>query len=78
MKQKREMCIRDRYGADTSPAEHKLPSVMWSQEYQVGYLEMCHRVFDSYDFVAGELAVSYTHLDVYKRQHGRIPGLNGC
>ena len=22
------------YGADTLPSEHKLPSVMWSQEYQ--------------------------------------------
>lgn len=42
------------YGADTYPAEHKLPSVMWSQEYQTEYLEMCHRVFDSYDFVKGE------------------------
>lgn len=42
------------YGADTYGAEHKLPSVMWSQEYQIEYLEMCHRVFDSYDFVKGE------------------------
>lgn len=42
------------YGADTSSLIHKLPSVMWSQEYQKEYLEMCHRVFDSYDFVRGE------------------------
>ncbi|PNV61117.1 beta-glucuronidase [Clostridium sp. chh4-2] len=42
------------YGADTYVAEHKLPSVMWSQEYQTEYLEMCHRVFDSYEFVRGE------------------------
>ena len=42
------------YGADTYAAEHKLPSVMWSQEYQTEYLEMCHRVFDSYNFVRGE------------------------
>ena len=42
------------YGADTDEAEHKLPSVMWSQEYQKEYLEMCHRVFDSYDFIKGE------------------------
>lgn len=42
------------YGADTSVFEHKLPSVMWSQEYQNEYLEMCHRVFDSYEFVKGE------------------------
>lgn len=43
------------YGADTSAMEHKLPSVMWSQEYQIEYLDMCHRVFDSYDFISGEL-----------------------
>lgn len=42
------------YGADTNPAEHKLPSVMWSQEYQEEYLNMCHDVFDSYDFIKGE------------------------
>ena len=42
------------YGADTYPGEQKLPNVMWSEEYQTAYLEMCHRVFDAYDFVRGE------------------------
>ncbi|NLZ81313.1 MAG: beta-glucuronidase [Clostridiales bacterium] len=42
------------YGADTYAGEHKLPSVQWSEEYQVEYLEMQHRVFDSFDFVVGE------------------------
>lgn len=42
------------YGADTLGAEHKLPSVMWSQEYQDEYLKMTNEVFDSYDFVKGE------------------------
>lgn len=42
------------YGADTLGTEHKLPSVMWSQEYQEEYLEMTHEVFDSYDFIKGE------------------------
>lgn len=42
------------YGADTLGSEHKLPSVMWSQEYQEEYLEMVHGVFDSYDFIKGE------------------------
>jgi beta-glucuronidase len=42
------------YGADTDSGLHKLPSVMWSQEYQIEYLEMCHRVFDSFDFIKGE------------------------
>ncbi|MDR0706766.1 MAG: beta-glucuronidase [Treponema sp.] len=42
------------YGADTDGTLHKLPSVMWSQEYQIEYLDMCHRVFDSFDFIKGE------------------------
>lgn len=46
--------IFSEYGADTLGSEHKLPSVMWSQEYQKEYLDMTHGVFDSYDFVKGE------------------------
>lgn len=42
------------YGADTLGEEHKLPSVMWSQEYQKEYLDMTNAVFDSYDFIKGE------------------------
>ena len=42
------------YGADTLGTEHKLPSVMWSQEYQDEYLRMTNEVFDSYDFIKGE------------------------
>ncbi len=42
------------YGADTYAGEHKLPSVMWSEEYQCEYLDMCHRVFDSYENIKGE------------------------
>ena len=42
------------YGADTSASTHKLPSVMWSQEYQQEFLEMYHKVFDSYREVKGE------------------------
>lgn len=42
------------YGADTLGLEHKLPSVMWSQEYQDEYLKMTNEVFDSYDFIKGE------------------------
>lgn len=42
------------YGADTLIGLHKLPSVQWSEEYQKEYLDMCHRVFDSYPCVKGE------------------------
>lgn len=47
------------FGTDTLPTEHKLPSIMWSQEYQDEYLKMCFRVFDSYDFVQGELVWNF-------------------
>ncbi|WP_283680246.1 beta-glucuronidase [Lentilactobacillus sp. Marseille-Q4993] len=46
--------IYTEYGADTQPGLHKLPSIMWSEEYQTEVLEMFGRVFDSYDFIRGE------------------------
>lgn len=42
------------YGCDHLAGEHKLPSVQWSVEYEQEYLDMYHRVFDSYDCVKGE------------------------
>jgi len=42
------------YGADTYPGLHELPSQPWSEEYQVEYLQMNHRVFDDVDAVVGE------------------------
>ena len=47
------------FGTDTLATEHKLPSVMWSQEYQDEYLERNFGVFDSYDFVQGELVWNF-------------------
>ena len=47
------------FGADTLSSEHKLPSVMWTQEYQNEYLDMTFEVFDSYDFVQGELVWNF-------------------
>ena len=47
------------FGTDTLATEHKLPSVMWSQEYQNEYLERNFGVFDSYDFVQGELVWNF-------------------
>ena len=46
-------------GTDTLATEHTLPSVMWSQEYQDEYLSMNFGVFDSYDFVQGELVWNF-------------------
>jgi len=42
------------YGADTYPGLHSLTAQPWSEEYQVAYLDMNHRVFDRIDAVVGE------------------------
>jgi beta-glucuronidase len=42
------------YGADTYPGLHSVTADPWSEEYQVAYLEMNHRVFDRIDAVIGE------------------------
>ena len=47
------------FGTDTLSTEHKLPSVMWSQEYQCEYLEENFKVFDTYDFIQGELVWNF-------------------
>lgn len=47
------------FGTDTLGSEHKLPSVMWSQEYQNEYYDMNFRAFDSYDFIQGELTWNF-------------------
>ena len=47
------------FGTDTLAAEHKLPGVMWSQEYQIEYLEKYFELFDRYDFIQGELVWNF-------------------
>jgi beta-glucuronidase len=42
------------YGADTYPGLHSVTASPWSEEYQVAYLDMNHRVFDRIDAVVGE------------------------
>jgi glycosyl hydrolase family 2 len=42
------------YGADTYPGLHAVAPVPWTEEYQVEYLDMNHRVFDRIDAVVGE------------------------
>jgi beta-glucuronidase len=43
------------YGADTYPGLHSVAAGNpWSEEYQVDYLDMNHRVFDRIDAVVGE------------------------
>src|SRR6185312_17560027 len=42
------------YGADTLAGLHSLTAEPWSEEYQVAFLEMHHRVFDRVEAVVGE------------------------
>jgi beta-glucuronidase len=42
------------YGADTYPGLHSINAEPWSEEYQVAYLDMNHRVFDRIEAVVGE------------------------
>ncbi len=42
------------YGADTINGVSKLPSVMWSVEYQIEYLKENHKIFDKHKCIMGE------------------------
>lgn len=42
------------YGADTLSGIHRIPSVTFSEEYQVEFFEAYHEVFDAHDSVIGE------------------------
>ena len=42
------------YGADTIPGLHKLPEVIFSEEYQIEYYKENNRAIDACDFVVGE------------------------
>ena len=42
------------YGADTIAGLHKLPEVIFSEEYQKGCIEENNKAMDECDFVIGE------------------------
>ncbi|QGK70466.1 beta-glucuronidase [Allosaccharopolyspora coralli] len=46
--------VMTEYGADTVAGLHSVTPQPWSEEYQVEFLEMYHRVFDRIESVAGE------------------------
>jgi len=47
------------FGTDTLAGQHNLPGIMWSEEYQQTYYDMNFAVFDSYDFIQGELTWNF-------------------
>ena len=66
------------YGADTQESVNKLPSTMWSEEYQIEILEMSHGVFDDYDFVKGEQVWNFADFattEGYLRVNGNKKGI---
>ena len=66
------------FGTDTLDSLHKLPSVMWSQEYQQEYMDMNFSVFDRYPFVQGELAWNFADFQTGQgimRVNGNRKGL---
>lgn len=46
--------IMTEYGADTMAGNHSLHAAPWSEEYQVEFLKMYHRVFDRVEAMVGE------------------------
>lgn len=59
--------IMTEYGADTYAGEHKLPSVMWSEEYQMEYLNVQHEVFDAFDCIIGEQVWNFADFQTTER-----------
>ncbi|MEI6859894.1 MAG: beta-glucuronidase [Shewanella sp.] len=54
------------YGADTMAGIHKLPSVQWSEEYQIEYLDEQHKAFDSCDAVVGEQMWNFADFQTWE------------
>jgi beta-glucuronidase len=51
------------YGADTMPGLHSLTAAPWTEEYQVDYLAMNHRVFDAVPAVVGEQVWNFADFE---------------
>ncbi|MCR6703651.1 MAG: beta-glucuronidase [Cellulomonas sp.] len=62
------------YGADTVAGVHSLTPQPWSEEYQVAYLEMNHRVFDSVPAVVGEQVWNFADFATASASVFRVDG----
>lgn len=54
------------YGADTVAGLHDLHDIMFTEEYQVKYYAMNHKVFDDYPNVVGEQAWNFADFEVWQ------------
>ena len=53
-KSEKKPIIMTEYGVDTIAGLHKLPEIMFTEEYQKVFLEKYHEVYDKLSFVIGE------------------------
>lgn len=77
-KQLNKPFIFTEYGADNQETVNKLPSAMWSEEYQIETIEMNHRVFDDYSFIKGEQVWNFADFAItegYLRVNGNKKGI---
>ena len=51
--------LMSEYGADTVAGLHSVDAIPWTEEYQVAFLEMHHRVFDRIPAFVGEQVWSF-------------------
>ncbi|MFV0379568.1 MAG: beta-glucuronidase [Anaerorhabdus sp.] len=54
------------YGADTIAGLHDVHDIMFTEEYQVKYYEMNHKVFDDFPQVVGEQAWNFADFEVWQ------------
>ncbi|MEN1974037.1 beta-glucuronidase [Cellulomonas olei] len=62
------------YGADTVAGLHTVVPTPWSEEYQVEYLDMNHRVFDSVPAVIGEHVWNFADFATSSTSIVRVDG----
>lgn len=53
-KEEQKPIIMTEYGCDTIAGLHKLPSIMFSEEFQVEFLQAYHEIYDKLPFIIGE------------------------
>lgn len=70
--------ILTEYGADSIPGMHGVIPEMFTEEFQVRYLEAMNLVLDKYDFVIGEHPWNFADFDTQQgpmRAGGNHKGL---
>lgn len=61
------------YGADTVPGLHSVQDIPFTEEFQVNYYEMYHKVFDEFPFIVGEQVWNFADFET-KVGTGRVQG----